>query len=262
VQASLSQELVQYVASKPPLKVKTVFISQGFTGVKLATGELGLALTPLTRFDTCIGATRLAGSLSTYNSAELARFSSPRQSAHLRSIGLAAVNAVLQRELRNRSDFLEGDFLEFLSMKSTDVVATIDYYTTKIEFLKSTHLMIFDDRFAGKRKDIAIFPLSDIKDKFGQADVVIIPPTFIDRIDELRHYAVSAREFAVVHPTTPPLPELFFKHGVTMVASTLIRKPDSLMKWILEGAGTTLFKRFCAKIVFRRKNQSDTTRAS
>jgi uncharacterized protein (DUF4213/DUF364 family) len=180
VQASLSEELVQYVASKPPLKVKSVFISQGFTGVKLATGELGLALSPLTRFDTCIGATRLAGSLSSHNSGELARFLSPGQSAHLRSIGLAAINAVLQRELRNRSDFLEGDFLEFLSIKPTDTVATIDYYTTKIKVLKSTHLMIFDDRFAGKRKDIAIFPLSDIKDKFGQADVVIIPPTFIE----------------------------------------------------------------------------------
>jgi len=253
---SLLEELSSYAASKPPLEVNLVFVGQGFTAVRLGTGDIGLALSPLTRFDTCIGANRLAGSFARYNSSELSKFLSPHQPAHLRSIGLAAVNAVLQRELRNRSDFLEGDFLKFLSIKPTDNVAMIDYYTTKIEFLKGSRLMFFDDRFAGKRKDITMLPMAEASERFHQADVVILPPTFMEKIDELRQHAVKARHFILVHPTTPPLPEPFFRRGVTLVASFMILDPDRVLKLVMEGAGTTLFKRFCKKIAFTKNLES------
>jgi len=247
---SLLEELSSYVESKPPVSVNVVFIGQGFTGVRLVTGDVGLAASPLTRFDTCIGASRLAGSFTRYDSRELARFLSPRQPAHLRSIGLTATNAVLQRELRKRTDFLEGDFLKFLSIKPGENVAMVDYYTTKIEFLKGSKLTVFDDRFAGKRKDISILPLSAMSKQFPDADVVILPPTFMDRVEDLRRYASGARHFVVVHPTTPPLPEPFFKRGVTVVASMMILDAEPLLRHVMEGAGTTLFKKFCKKIAF------------
>jgi len=247
---TLLEELVSYVASKPPQRIETVFIGQCFTAVKLISGEVGLALTPLTRFDSCIGATRLAGTLARRNTSELARFLNSGHS-HLKAVGLAAVNAVLQQELKGRSDYVEGDFLNFLKVKPSDKVATIDYYTTKIEFLKGSNLMIFDDRFAGRKRGVSIFPLSEIPARFGQADVVIIPPSFLDRIDQLRKHASRARDFVVVHPTTPPLPEPFFKRGVTMVASMMILDPDSVLKHVMEGSGTTLFKSFCRKIAFQ-----------
>jgi len=208
-------------------------------------------MTPLTRFDSCIGASRLAGALTRHTTSELAGFLSSGH-AHLRAVGLAAVNAVLQRELKGRSDYVEGDFLKFLKVRPNDNVAMIDYYTTKIEFLRGANLMIFDDRFAGRREDVSIFPLSEIPPLFDQADVVILPPTFLDGIDELRKSASRARDFVVVHPTTPPLPEPFFKHGVTMVASMMILDPDSVLKHVMEGAGTTLFKNFCRKIAFQK----------
>jgi len=252
---SLLEELSSYVAAKPALGVESVFIGQVFTAVKLDTGDVGLALSPLTRFDSCIGATRLAGSLARHNSSELARFLSPHQPAHMRSVGLAAVNAVLQRELLGRRDFLEGDFLEFLSLKPSDNVATIDYYTTKIEFLKGSNLTIFDDRFTGRRRDVSILSLSEAPKKLSQADVVIFPPTLMEKIDDLRAQASRARDFAVVHPTTPPLPEPFFKRGVTLVASMKILNPDAVLRHVMEGAGTTLFKKFCRKIAFKKSQR-------
>ena len=247
---SLLEELCSYAESKPPLSVNLVFVGQGFTAVRLATGDVGLALSPLTRFDTCIGANRLAGSFTRYNSRELVRFLNPLQPAHLRSIGLAAVNAVLQKELRDRTDFLEGDFLKFLSIKPNENVAMIDYYTPKIEFLKGSNLTVFDNRFAGKRRDISILPMSEVPRRFPSADVVIVPPTFMEKLEDFRRYASNARHFAVVHPTTPPLPELFFKRGVTVVASMMILDAESTLRHVMEGAGTTLFKTFCKKIVF------------
>jgi len=252
IMVSLLEELSSHVASKPPLKVKTVFIGQGFTAVRLQTSEVGLALSPLTRFDTCIGATRLAGSFTRYDSCELAKFLSPHQPAHLRSVGLAVVNAVLQRELPNRTDFLEGDFLDFLSIKPDDNVAMIDYYTTKIEFLRGSNLTVFDDRFAGKRKDIRILPLSEAPRELKQADVVILPPTLMEKIDSLRNSASHIRHFVIAHPTTPPLPEPFFKRGVTVVASMMILDSERVLKQVMEGAGTTLFKNSCKKIVFKK----------
>jgi len=251
---TLLEELVSHVLSQPTHKVDKVFIGQAFTAVKLDSGEIGLALTPLTRSDSCIGATRLAGTLADQDTSELARLLTSGHS-HLRAVGLAAVNAVLQRELRSRSDYLEGDFLKFLKVKPSDNIATIDYYTTKIEFLKGSHLSIFDDRFAGKRRDVPIFRLSETRKRLHEADVVIFPPTFLGKIDELRKSASNAREFAVVHPTTPPMPEPFFKRGVTLVASMMILSPDLVLKHVMEGAGTTLFKRFCRKIAFKNNER-------
>jgi uncharacterized protein (DUF4213/DUF364 family) len=248
----LLEELSSYVVSRPPFKVQTVLIGQGFTAVRLADGGVGLALTPLTRFDTCVGATRLSGSLTRYTTRELAQFLNSRHPAHLKSVGLAAVNAVLQKEVQGRTDFAEGDFLEFLGIEPHENVAMIDYYTTKIESLGGSHLTIFDDRFAGKRKDLTIVPLGALPRHLPQADVVIVPPTFMEHIEDYRKLASKARHFVVVHPTTPPLPEPFFRIGVTIVASMMILDPEQLLKHVMEGAGTTLFKRFCKKIAFMK----------
>ena len=243
-------ELIAYVQSKPQ-KVEMIFIGQAFTVVKLISGEVGLALTPTKRFDSCIGASRLAGKLTGRNSSQLAQFMKSKNS-FLQSIGLAAINAVLQGDLEERKDFLEGDFLQFLGIRSEDKIAMIDYYSTKISFFKGKNLTIFDNRFVGKRKDITILPMSMLQEKLSMADIVIFPPTLLGKIDTLRKFASKTREFVLVHPTTPPLPEPFFKRGVTMVASMMILDPDSLTHYILEGAGTALFKKFCKKIIFKR----------
>jgi len=247
--SKIMEELVSYVSATPQ-EVETVFVGQRFTAVRLASGDVGLALTPMKPFDSCIGMSTFSGSLTKYNSSQMTKFYSSKNS-FLKAIGFAAVNAVLQRDLKQRSDFVEGDFLNILKIKPKDKVATIDYYTTKISVLKRAKLTVFDDRLAGKRKDFQILPLSKLPEKLSNADIVIFPPTFIDQIDKIKKWAPKARELVLVHPTTPPMPEPFFKHGVTLVASMKILDADSLLRYVMEGAGTTLFKRFCQKIAFK-----------
>jgi len=247
---SLVDELIGYVQLKPQ-KVEVIFVGKAFTFVKLISGEVGLALTPIKRFDSCIGASRLAGELTRRSSSQLARLMKSGNS-YLQSIGLAAVNAVLQGDLKERKDFQEGDFLEFLEVRSEDKIAMIDYYTTKISFFKGKQLTIFDNRYVGKREDIPVLPMSMLQERLPIADIVLFPPTQLREIDSLRKFASKTREFVLVHPTTPPLPEPFFKRGVTMLASMMILNPDSLTRYTMEGAGTTLFKKFCKKIVFKQ----------
>jgi len=244
----LINELISYISSSPQ-KVKTVFIGQRFTAVQLISRDVGLALTPLSVFDSCIGLSKLSGSFTKYNTTELARFCTSGNSFS-KAVGWAAINAVLQRNLKQRSDYLKGDFLEILKIQKEDTVAMIDYYTTKIGRLKKANLMIFDDRFVGKRGDVQMLPMSSLLEKLPEADVVIIPPTILDKIDEIRRSAHRARDFVVVHPTTPPLPKPFFVRGLTMVATMMILDADSLFRYVMEGAGTTLFKKFCEKIAF------------
>lgn len=247
--SKIMEEVVSYVSSKPQ-RVETVFIGQRFTVVRLVSGDVGLALTPLKPFDSCIGMSNSSGSFTKCDTSELARFCSSNN-AFLKAIGLAATNAVLQHELKQRSDLIEGDFLNILKIQPKDTVATIDYYTTKIGVLRRTKLTVFDDKLAGKRKDFQIFPTSKLPEKLSNIDIIIFPPTFIDQIDKIRKWASRAREVVLVHPTTPPLPEPFFEHGVTLVASMKILDANSLVKYVMEGAGTTLFKRFCRKIAFK-----------
>jgi len=246
--SKIMEELVSHVLSRPE-KVETVFVGQRFTAVRLFSGDVGLALTPLKPFDSCIGITNASGSFTKYDTSKLARFYLSNNS-FLKAIGMATINAVLQRDLKDRSDFVEGDFLNILEIKPKDTVATVDYYTTKIGILKRSKLMVFDDRLAGKRKDFQILPISKLPEKLSNADIVIFPPAFTDQIDKIRKWASRARELVLVHPTTPPLPEPFFEHGVTLVASMKILDSKSLIRYVMEGAGTTLFKRFCKKIVF------------
>lgn len=245
----IMEELVSHVSSRPQ-RVETVFVGQRFTAVRLVSGDVGLALTPLKPFDSCIGITNSSGSFTEYDTSALARFYLSNNS-FLKAIGLAAINAVLQCDLKQRSDFIEGDFLSILKIEPKDTVATIDYYTTKIGDLRRAKLTVFDDRLAGKRKDFQILPISKLPEKLSNADIVIFPPAFIDQIDEIKKWALKARELVLVHPTTPPLPDPFFEHGVTLVASMKILDADSLVRYVIEGAGTTLFKRFCKKIVFK-----------
>jgi len=247
--SKIIEELISNVSSRPQ-RVETVFVGQRFTAVRLISGDVGLALTPLKPFDSCIGMSNSSGSFTEYETSELARFCLSN-SSFLKAIGLAAINAVLQHDLKQRSDFIEGDFLNILAIKTRDTVATIDYYTTKIGVLKRTKLMVFDDRLAGKREDFQILPISRLPEKLSNADVVIFPPAFIDQIDKIRKWALRARELVLVHPTTPPLPEPFFERGVTVVASMKILDANSLIKYVMEGAGTTLFKKFCRKIAFK-----------
>jgi len=248
----IMEELVSYISSRPR-EVETVFIGQRFTAVRLVSGDVGLALTPLKPFDSCIGMSNFSGSFTRYDTLELAKFYLSNNS-FLKAIGLAAINAVLQHDLKQRSDFIEGDFLNILKIESKDTVATIDYYTTKIGVLKRSKLTVFDDRLAGKRKGFQILPISKLPEKLSNADVVIFPPAFIDQIDDIRKWALRARELVLVHPTTPPLPKPFFEHGVTLVASMKILDANLLLRYVMEGAGTTLFKRFCKKIVFKLKS--------
>jgi len=244
----LVNELISCISSSPQ-KVKTVFIGQRFTAVQLKSRDVGIALTPPRVFDSCIGMSKLSGSFTKYNTTELAKFCTGGNS-FLKAMGWAAINAVLQKNLKQRSDYLKGDFLDILKIQKEDTVAMIDYYTTKIGRLKRANLMIFDDRFAEKRRDVQMFPMSSLPEMLPEADVVIIPPTMLDKIDEIRRMASGARDFVVVHPTTPPLPESFFKRGVTLVATMMILDADSLIRYVMEGAGTALFKKFCEKIAF------------
>jgi uncharacterized protein (DUF4213/DUF364 family) len=247
--SKIMEELVSHVSSKPQ-RVETVFVGQRYTAVRLISGDIGLALTPLTPFDSCIGMSNSSGSFTKYNTSELARFYLSNNS-FLKAMGLAAINAVLQHDLKQRTNFIEGDVLSILKIKPKDTVATIDYYTTKIGILKRAKLIVFDDRLAGKRKDFQILPISELPEKLSNVDIVIFPPAFIDQIDKIRKWASRAREVVLVHPTTPPLPEPFFEHGVSLVASMQILDANSLVKYVMEGAGTTLFKRFCKKIAFK-----------
>lgn len=247
--SKIMDELVSHVSPKPH-KVEMIFVGQRYTVVRLVSGDVGLALTPLKPFDSCIGMSNSSGSFTEYNTSELTKFYSSGN-PFLKTIGLAAINAVLQHELEQRLDFIEGDVLNILKIEPKDTVATIDYYTTKIGILKRAKLIVFDDRLAGKRKDFQILPLSRLPEKLSNVDIVIFPPAFIDEIDKIRKWALRARELVLVHPTTPPFPEPFFKHGVTLVASMKILDTNSLVKYVMEGAGTTLFKRFCKKIAFK-----------
>jgi uncharacterized protein (DUF4213/DUF364 family) len=247
--SKIMEELVSHISSKPQ-RVETVFVGQRYTAVRLISGDIGLALTPLTPFDSCIGMSNSSGSFTKYNTSELARFYLSNNS-FLKAMGLAAINAILQHDLKQRTDFIEGDVLSIMKIEQKDTVATIDYYTTKIGILKRAKLIVFDDRLAGKREDFQILPISELQEKLSNVDIVIFPPSFIDQIDNIRKWASRAREVVLVHPTTPPLPEPFFEHGVSLVASMQILDANSLVKYVMEGAGTTLFKRFCKKIAFK-----------
>jgi uncharacterized protein (DUF4213/DUF364 family) len=82
--------------------------------------------------------------------------------------------------------------------------------------------------------------------------VLISAATLLNRtVDALLGLAGSAREVAILGPSTPLLPELFAGRGVTLLSGVQVVDPDQALRVVSEGGGTHQLGRAVRKLTVR-----------
>jgi uncharacterized protein (DUF4213/DUF364 family) len=164
------------------------------------------------------------------------------------AVGLATLNAIIAQPI----PALESDILELLSVEPEDVVGMIGYFGPLVAPLRKRvrALHIFERK---QNLEYGILPESATKDLLPQCQVVILSATtLLNRtMDGLLALSKNAREVAVLGPSTPFLPEIFTRHGVTLLSGLQVTDAAQILQTVSEGGGTRQFGRAVRKLSLR-----------
>jgi uncharacterized protein len=222
-------------------------IGLGYTAVLLEDGRCGLGYTLHEKeYESCCvmpDAGRLAGR----KASELIQWMKS-QDVTACAVGLATLNAIITPP----ATAVESDILDMLSVEPEDTVGMIGYFGPLVDPIKkqASALHIFERK---PDPEYGILPEAATQDLLPQCQVVIISATTLlnHTIDGLLDLSKIAREIAVLGPSTPFLPEIFSRYGVTMLSGLQVVDSAKVLQIVSEGGGTRQFGRAVRKLSLR-----------
>lgn len=222
-------------------------IGLGYTAVLLADGNCGLAYTlHENEYESCCVIPE-AGKLTGRKISELISWMKLSDTTAC-AVGLAAVNAILPPPVTA----VESDILDLLPVHSDDSVGMIGFFGPLVNPLKERvkALHIFERR---PDPESEILPESAAQDILPKCQVAVISATTIlnHTIDGLLDLCKTAREIVILGPSTPFLPEVFNRRGVTILSGLQVVDPDQTLRIVSEGGGTRQFRRAVRKLTLR-----------
>jgi len=222
-------------------------IGLGYTAVRLNDGRCGLAFTlHEEEYESCCVVPE-AGTLTGRSVLELAEYiKSPDTTAC--AIGLAAINAVIDPP----AAAVESDILDLLPIKPDDSVGMIGYFGPLVDPIKrqAKTLHIFERR---PLPELEVLPDTAAGEVLPNCQVVILSATTLmnHTIDSLLDSCRSAREIAILGPSTPFLPNVFGRRGVTMLSGLQVVDAPQILRIVSEGGGTRQFGSAVRKLSLR-----------
>jgi uncharacterized protein len=246
----LTDEILEQLQGIAPGRCAAdIRVGLGYTAVRIDDGRCGLAFTLHEQeYESCCVVPE-AGTLTGRSVLELAEYiKSPDTTAC--AIGLAAINAVVDPP----SDAVESDILDLLPVRPDDSVGMIGYFGPLVEPIKkqAKALHIFERR---PIPELGVLPDTAAAEILPACQVAILSATTLlnHTIDALLDHCRSAREIALLGPTTPFLPQVFERHGVTMLSGLQVVDAPQILRIVSEGGGTRQFGRAARKISLRKK---------
>jgi len=244
----LVDEIYDYVNSLDlDFEAADIRIGLGYTAVLLEDGRCGLAYTlHETEYESCCVVAD-AGTLAGRKISELVSWIKiPDVTAC--AVGMAAVNAVLETP----DTAVESDIMEILPVYEDDAVGMIGYFGPLVKPLKDRiRVMHIFERRPDPEHDI--LPDSAAGDFLPECQVVVMTATALlnHTMDDLLGLCGNAREVAILGPSTPFIPEVFTRHGVTMLSGLKVENPGKILQIVSEGGGTRQFGRAVRKLSLR-----------
>jgi uncharacterized protein (DUF4213/DUF364 family) len=222
-------------------------IGLGYTAVVLEDGRCGLGYTLHEQEHESCTAIPEAGELAGRSASELiAWIKQPDEIAA--AVGLATVNALIPIP----DSAVESDILQLLSTGPEDVVGMIGYFGPLVAPIKNSCkiLHIFERK---PIPDLGVLPDSAAADLLPQCNIAVISATtLLNRtMDDLLNYCKSAREVAILGPSTPFLPKVFKKRGVTILSGVHVLDAQRILRIVSEGGGTRKFGAAVRKLTLR-----------
>lgn len=217
--------------------VVDVRIGLGYTAVMLDNGHCGLAHT--FRHETGGGccAFRNAGELGGSSAASLLRYAKSTDVIST-AIALATVNALTDPPISGGADDME-----LLHLKPEDEVGMVGAFGPLIEPLRKRvkTLNVFEKT---QNSGMDILPEEAEAEVLPHCHIAIITATtLINRtLDKVLDYCQNAREVMLLGPSTPYVPEVLAKKGVTILAGAHVTDAGKTLRIVSEGGGTMRLK--------------------
>jgi hypothetical protein len=222
-------------------------VGLGYTAVALGDGRCGLAYTLHEQDHESCTVIPDAGNLAGRKASELISWlKQPDQTAC--AVGLATVNALIDIP----DNAIESDILDLLQVGPEDSVGMIGYFGPLVGQIRNRAriLTIFERK---PIPDLGVLPDSSAGDLLPQCQVVILSATTLlnQTIDGLLDCCRSAREIAVLGPSTPFLPGPFRKRGVTLLSGVRVLDKTRILQIVSEAGGTRSFGTAIRKLALR-----------
>jgi uncharacterized protein len=221
-----------------------VRIGLGYTAVRLDNGSCGLAYTlHEEEYESCCvmpDAGRIAGR----NASDLIPWMKSKDVTAC-AVGLATLNACITPP----ATAVESDILDLLSVQPADRVGMIGYFGPLVEPIKKqAHALHIFERKSNLQ--YGILPESATPELLPQCHVVVMSATTIlnHTIDGLLDLSKNARAIAILGPSTPFVPEIFSRYGVTLLSGLKVAEPTQVLQIVSEGGGTRQFLRATRKL--------------
>jgi uncharacterized protein (DUF4213/DUF364 family) len=222
-------------------------IGLGYTAVRLEDGRCGLAYTLHEEdYESCCVVAE-AGTLTGRRVSELAEYMKSADTTAC-AIGLASLNAVIDPP----AGAVESDILDHLPAGPDDAVGMVGYFGPLVGPLRARTraLHIFERR---PNPEFGVLPESAAQELMPQCQVVVLSATTLlnHTIDGLLNLCRSARAIALLGPSTPFLPDIFSRHGVTLLSGLQVVDAPQVLRVVSEGGGTRQFGRAVRKLTLR-----------
>jgi hypothetical protein len=224
-------------------------VGLGYTAVALQNGRCGLAFTLHEKeYESCTVVAE-AGTLAGRKASELISWmKQPDETAC--AIGLATANALIGFP----DGAVESDILDLLPVGSEDAVGMIGYFGPLVDSIKkrARTLHIFERQ---PIPDLGVLPDTAAGALLPQCQVVIISATTLlnHTIDGLLDSCKAAREIAVLGPSTPLIPSVFSRRGITMLSGIYVVDAPRVLRIVSEAGGTRSFGPAIRKLTLRTK---------
>ena len=228
-----------------------VRVGLGYTAVVLEDGRCGLAYTLHEKeYESCTVIAE-AGTLAGRKASELISWIKQTDQTAC-AIGLATANALILPHAA-----AEADILNLLPVGSEDTVGMIGYFGPLVGAIKKRvrTLHIFERK---PIPDLGVLPDSAAGDLLPFCQVVILSATTLlnHTIDELLDHCKAAREIAILGPSTPFLPEVFSKQGVTLLSGVQVVDAPRVLRVVSEAGGTRKFGPAVRKLTLHISNSA------
>jgi uncharacterized protein len=143
----------------------------------------------------------------------------------------------------------ESDILDLLPVGSRDTVGMIGYFGPLVGPIRkrARALHIFERK---PIPDLGVLPDSAAGDLLPQCQLVVLSATTLlnQTIDRLLDSCKAARDIAILGPSTPFLPHIFKKRGVTILSGVQVIDGAKVLRVVSEAGGTRNFGKAIRKL--------------
>ena len=166
------------------------------------------------------------------------------------SLGAATVNALLNKK-DNINNYFNLDILELVEFSEEDNVVLIGYFKIYIDKLKNrvnSITVVEINRVIDE--EVEVYPWWAYNVAFKNATKIIISGSTISNhtIDYLIKSLPSNAQTIIVGPTTSLAKKTFKKHGISLIGTALVKKPEKCKEIVKLGGGAKrIFREGCAE---------------